>query len=57
MTHRYSLYLDLVRALAAFVVVIDHAPPLFDMPGAPRWGHQAVMVFFVLSGLVIGHVA
>ncbi len=57
MTPRYSLYLDLVRALAAFVVIIDHAPPLFDMPSAPRLGHQAVMVFFVLSGLVISHVA
>ena len=57
MTPRYSIYLDLVRALAAFVVVIDHAPPLFDMPNAPRWGHQAVMVFFVLSGMVISHVA
>lgn len=54
---RESIYLDLVRSLAAFVVVIDHAPTLFDLPNAPRWGHQAVMVFFVLSGYVICHVA
>jgi peptidoglycan/LPS O-acetylase OafA/YrhL len=52
-----SLYLDLVRAAASFFVVLDHAPTLFDMPGLPRWGHQAVVVFFVLSGYVISHVA
>jgi peptidoglycan/LPS O-acetylase OafA/YrhL len=52
-----SLYLDLVRAAASFFVVLDHAPTLFDMPGTPRWGHQAVVVFFVLSGYVISHVA
>jgi peptidoglycan/LPS O-acetylase OafA/YrhL len=52
-----SLWLDLVRALAAFFVVLDHAPTLFDMPSSPRWGHQAVIVFFVLSGYVISYVA
>src|SRR3984957_15539354 len=52
-----SLYLDLVRAAASFFVVLDHAPTLFDMPGTPRWGHQAVVVFFVLSGYVISHVS
>lgn len=52
-----SLFLDLIRALAAFFVVIDHAPTLFDMPRAPRWGHEAVIVFFVLSGYVISYVA
>ena len=55
--NRESIYLDLVRSLAAFAVVIDHAPTVFDLPNAPRWGHQAVMVFFVLSGYVICHVA
>jgi peptidoglycan/LPS O-acetylase OafA/YrhL len=54
---RESLYLDLIRALAAFFVVLDHAPTLFDLPNAPRWGHQAVVVFFVLSGYVICNVA
>src|ERR1700712_2326164 len=54
---RESIYLDLVRSLAAFAVVIDHAPTVFDLPNIPRWGHQAVMVFFVLSGYVICHVA
>jgi peptidoglycan/LPS O-acetylase OafA/YrhL len=46
-----------VRALAALVVVFDHAPTVFTMPSNPRWGHHAVMVFFVLSGYVISHVA
>lgn len=57
MDPRESLYLDLIRALAALFVVIDHAPTIFVMPNAPRWGHQAVVVFFVLSGYVISHVA
>lgn len=52
-----SIYLDFVRALAAFFVILDHAPTLFDLPGLPRWGHQAVVVFFVLSGYVICNVA
>ncbi len=52
-----SLWLDLVRAVSALFVVLDHAPTLFDMPNVPRWGHQAVMVFFVLSGYVISYVA
>jgi peptidoglycan/LPS O-acetylase OafA/YrhL len=51
------VYLNFVRALAAFFVVLDHAPTLFDLPNGPRWGHQAVMVFFVLSGYVICNVA
>jgi peptidoglycan/LPS O-acetylase OafA/YrhL len=54
---RESLYLDFVRSFAAFMVVLDHAPTVFDLPGLPRWGHQAVMVFFVLSGYVISNVA
>lgn len=54
---RESIYLDLVRSLAAFFVVLDHAPTLFDLPSVPRWGHQAVVIFFVLSGYVICHTA
>jgi peptidoglycan/LPS O-acetylase OafA/YrhL len=57
MSSSESLYLDLVRAAASFFVVLDHVPTLFDMPELPRWGHQAVVVFFVLSGYVISHVA
>lgn len=40
---RYNL-LDPIRGLAAIVVVIHHAF------GQPAYGHQAVMVFFVISG-------
>ena len=54
-----SLYLDLVRLMAAFVVFLDH----YSMRGlsgglfyqlAP-FGAEAVTVFFVLSGYVIGY--
>ena len=54
---RESIYLDLMRALAAFAVVLDHAPEVFRMPYLPRWGHHAVIVFFVLSGYVISNTA
>lgn len=53
-----SLYLDALRVLAAIVVLIDHASSLFDLSGWPSGcGHHAVIVFFVLSGFVISHVA
>ncbi|MGO4893902.1 acyltransferase family protein [Flavobacterium sp. W21_SRS_FM6] len=55
-----SLYLDLIRFLAAFVVLIVHA---FDirLTGGFLWqlsgyGQTAVMVFFVMSGYVITYV-
>lgn len=57
MSRRESIYLDLLRSLASLAVVLDHAPALFNLPSLPRWGYQAVMVFFVLSGYVISHVA
>jgi peptidoglycan/LPS O-acetylase OafA/YrhL len=53
-----SLYLDLVRFLAAVAVLLFHLwPQLF--PGFPLpWpGHAAVIVFFVLSGYMIAHAA
>ena len=56
-TPRESIYLDLVRAAASFIVLIGHAASMFDLPNAPLWGHQAVMVFFVLSGYVICNTA
>lgn len=55
-----SLYLDLVRFLAAMCVFITHAKynrftnGWLDSVG--RYGSDAVMIFFVLSGLVIAHV-
>ena len=57
MTARESTYLDILRSLAALDVVFGHAADFYDLPRAGQWGHQAVMVFFVLSGYVIAHVA
>jgi peptidoglycan/LPS O-acetylase OafA/YrhL len=54
---RESLYLDLARTLAALAVLLDHAIPLFNLPWITDCGHQAVIVFFVLSGYVIANVA
>ena len=55
-----SLYLDLLRFLAAFVVLLQHFS-WGHFSGGLLWqvrpyGAQAVMVFFVLSGYVIGYV-
>ena len=64
-----SVLLDLVRGLAAFLVVISHARNLLfvdysDLPAHPLWttvfytitraGHQSVVIFFVLSGYLVG---
>ncbi len=50
------MYLDLVRFGASVVVVLQHAwPILFPRFPLPWPGHDAVVVFFVLSGLVISH--
>jgi len=61
MTKAQSHYLDLLRGLAALAVFAVHASlPMFT--GA-TWslpdslGHGSVIVFFVLSGFVIAHVA
>lgn len=54
-----SLYLDLVRGLAAIAVVFHHYDrQLVDGGGLfPDIGQEAVMAFFVLSGLVISWMA
>lgn len=66
---RFSLFLDAARAIAALAVVAQHARTyLFVGPRALRdpspvvrafyfltgFGHEAVMVFFVLSGFLVG---
>ena len=66
---RASLAFDAVRALAALTVMIGHVRALFFVPFGQvshptiiarafyfitGFGHQAVMVFFVLSGLLVG---
>jgi peptidoglycan/LPS O-acetylase OafA/YrhL len=56
-----SAYLDLLRVLAALQVVVYHLS--FTQIGAinrtflNQWGHEAVIVFFVLSGFVVRHAA
>ena len=47
-----SSYLDLMRVFAAIVVVLSHlVPDLLGLYAIP--GHDAVIVFFVISGYVI----
>jgi peptidoglycan/LPS O-acetylase OafA/YrhL len=53
-----STYFDLIRFAAAITVMLSHYTPLLF--GAPKWlfpGHEAVVVFFVLSGYVIAFAA
>lgn len=53
----FSLYLDLMRFLAAVLVVINHSNHrLIITDPLPQLGHSAVMVFFLLSGFVIAFV-
>ncbi|WP_428487930.1 acyltransferase family protein [Rhodopila sp.] len=54
---RESLYLDLARVFASVAVLLDHTLAVFDLPWAPDLGHQAVVIFLVLSGYVIANVA
>lgn len=56
----FSVYLDLVRFLAALAVVLMHLRQfdLVELPGADLLtllGREAVMAFFVLSGFVIAY--
>ena len=57
MTPLFSIYLNAMRFLAAFVVLIAHIWPFICSNHPLPWpGHQAVIVFFVISGYVIAHV-
>lgn len=60
MSRSFSLYLDLVRFLAAVLVVLSHyiGFGILDKTIAarsPELGREAVIVFFVLSGYVISY--
>ena len=59
LTPSLSLLLDLVRGFAALVVLVGHAQGMElytgPYPLSPHIQHHAVIVFFVLSGLVIAH--
>lgn len=60
MRNEFSIYLDLVRLLAALLVVVWHSNNRAIIAEVLPWsqyGHSAVIVFFVLSGLVIAYVS
>jgi peptidoglycan/LPS O-acetylase OafA/YrhL len=59
MGRSFSLYLDLVRFVAACLVYVYHSNQrwlIADVLPASHYGHSAVVVFFVLSGYVIAYV-
>ena len=58
MERHFSIYLDAIRFFMAFLVFFYHSAFPNFLPWVP-WvdvGHHAVVVFFVLSGLVITYV-
>jgi peptidoglycan/LPS O-acetylase OafA/YrhL len=59
MSPQFSAYLDLLRLFAALAVLLSHAKPVVLLPEdvSITFGHNAVVVFFVLSGYVISHVS
>lgn len=61
MNRTVSIYLDLVRFLAAVLVLLTHLAYSRFSGGMllplRTYGNDAVMIFFVLSGFVIAHVA
>ena len=60
MTPQFSLYLDIIRFLAAMCVLLSHGNAR-EIIHADLYhvslGHNAVIVFFMLSGYVIAYVA
>jgi peptidoglycan/LPS O-acetylase OafA/YrhL len=57
MTRQFSIYLDAIRFCAAMAVFLTHLSLSTTLPVgiAGRFGHDAVVLFFVLSGYVIAH--
>lgn len=59
MSPAFSIYLDLLRLAAALVVFVHHASyARFHgswLQGLSGYGHESVVVFFVLSGYVIAY--
>lgn len=59
MNKSFSVYLDLVRFVAACLVYLYHSNQrwlIADILPASHFGHSSVVVFFVLSGFVIAYV-
>ena len=59
MNKQLSIYLDLMRFLAAMAVLLSHIdfPQFINLVKFRSFGHDAVIVFFVLSGYVIFYVS
>jgi len=59
MSQAFSTYLDLLRLAAALLVFVHHASYAryhgHWLQGLAGYGHEAVVVFFVLSGYVIAY--
>lgn len=59
MSKSFSIYLDLVRFVAACLVYLYHSNQRWliqDILPASNYGHSSVIVFFVLSGFVIAYI-
>lgn len=57
MRKEFSLYLDLLRFFAAVLVFLSHSVSHYPIKSALfQSGHEAVIIFFVLSGFVIAFV-
>ena len=59
MSRAFSIYLDLVRFLAACLVYVYHSNQrllVSQVLPASNYGHSSVIVFFVLSGFVIAYI-
>lgn len=60
MSKSFSIYLDLLRFIAACLVYQSHANQrllVSTVPPASSFGHSSVIVFFVLSGYVISWIS
>ena len=54
-THGRIPFLDGLRAVAIFMVIVSHLSPQMHMPGFTKYfnGHIGVTLFFVISGFLI----
>tara|TARA_R110001583_G_scaffold143203_1_gene295306 strand:+ start:15446 stop:16555 length:1110 start_codon:yes stop_codon:yes gene_type:complete len=56
MPNSFSLYLDVVRFSAAFLVFLYHSRNIFEYESLIfKLGHEAVVIFFVMSGFIIAY--
>jgi len=57
MTRSFSIYLDFLRFFAALLVLFYHSKTIYDPDLVLfTFGHEAVILFFILSGFVIAFV-